>query len=39
MARVQTFDHCGFIVEDIPRAERVLKEKKPLWLYCSPTTR
>ncbi|MDE0343940.1 MAG: VOC family protein [Deltaproteobacteria bacterium] len=22
MARIQTFDHCGFVVEDIPRAHR-----------------
>ncbi|HXV83360.1 MAG TPA: VOC family protein [Candidatus Binatia bacterium] len=25
MAQIETFDHCGFIVEDIPRAERFYK--------------
>ena len=33
MARIQTFDHCGFVVEDIPRAHRFYEEllgAKPL---------
>ena len=33
MARIQTFDHCGFVVEDIPRAHRFYDEllgAKPL---------
>ena len=33
MARIQTFDHCGFVVEDIPRAHRFYEDllgAKPL---------
>jgi len=33
MARIQTFDHCGFVVEDIPRAHQfynALLGAKPL---------
>jgi catechol 2,3-dioxygenase-like lactoylglutathione lyase family enzyme len=33
MARIQTFDHCGFVVEDIPRAHQFYGEllgAKPL---------
>ena len=26
MARIQTFDHCGFVVEDIPRAHRFYED-------------
>jgi catechol 2,3-dioxygenase-like lactoylglutathione lyase family enzyme len=35
MARIQTFDHCGFVVEDIPRAHKwygQLFGAKPLWM-------
>lgn len=35
MARIQTFDHCGFVVEDIPRAHKFYGElfgAKPLWI-------
>lgn len=33
MAQIQTFDHCGFVVEDIPRAHRFYQDllgAKPL---------
>lgn len=33
MARIRTFDHCGFVVEDIPRAHRFYEDllgAKPL---------
>lgn len=33
MARIQTFDHCGFVVQDIPRAHHFYNEllgAKPL---------
>ena len=33
MSRIQTFDHCGFVVEDIPRAHRFYEDllgAKPL---------
>ena len=33
MARIQTFDHCGFVVEDIPRAHQFYNQllgAKPL---------
>ena len=26
MARIRTFDHCGFVVEDIPRAHRFYED-------------
>lgn len=26
MARIQTFDHCGFMVEDVPRSEQFYKK-------------
>jgi catechol 2,3-dioxygenase-like lactoylglutathione lyase family enzyme len=35
MARIQTFDHCGVIVEDIPRAHQFYNKllgAKPLWI-------
>jgi catechol 2,3-dioxygenase-like lactoylglutathione lyase family enzyme len=35
VARIQTFDHCGFVVEDIPRAHKFYGQlfgAKPLWI-------
>ncbi|HLG69551.1 MAG TPA: VOC family protein [Chloroflexota bacterium] len=35
MPRVQTFDHCGFMVQDIPRAHKFYGQlfgAKPLWM-------
>ncbi len=35
MAKIQTFDHCGFVVEDIPRAHKFYGQlfgAKPLWI-------
>jgi catechol 2,3-dioxygenase-like lactoylglutathione lyase family enzyme len=35
VARIQTFDHCGFVVEDIPRAHKFYGQlfgAKPLWM-------
>lgn len=35
MSKIQTFDHCGVVVEDIPRAHRFydnLLGAKPLWI-------
>ena len=35
MAQIQTFDHCGFVVDDIPRSHRFYADllgAKPLWI-------
>jgi catechol 2,3-dioxygenase-like lactoylglutathione lyase family enzyme len=35
MAMIKTFDHCGVVVEDIPRAQRFYNKllgAKPLWI-------